>query len=154
MKMAMFGNTEVDIPVGAALKFSINLGEIVMCIPTSHDFKQIDDKNSEIKITMDIAHIKGTFTIKTTLVEQTSNRLVYGMEGHGIGSTLKETLTIDLHKKSETATEVSWGADVELEGLVSGISESVLRKISENMINETIANIKAKLENQRQGAVQ
>ena len=154
MKMTISGITEIGVPIDSALKFSNNLREIAMCVPTAQDFNQIDDKNFTITITVGIAVMKGMFKVKTTLVEQTQNRLVYSMDGHGIGSTLKETLTLDLNSKSATTTEVSWNADMELHGLVSGVSEPVLRKISGDRISETIANIKSKLEGQKQDAVQ
>ncbi len=154
MKMAMSGKVIVNAPVDTALKFLTNLREIAMCVPTARDFNQIDDKNLTIKITLSIAFVNGVFEVKETLVEQSANRLVYNIEGRGIGSTIKETLTLDINPEGTAATELAWNADVELGGIVSGLSESVLRRISEDNVNEIITNVKARLEGRKQEVVQ
>lgn len=146
MKMTLSDTVEVNAPIDAVMKFSTNLSEIASCIPTAQNFKQIDDKNFTVDVTVGVAFIRGIFEIRCTLVEQNLEHIVYNIEGAGIGSTIKIMLSLDPNPKSATSTEVKWTGDSELTGLVTGVSETVLRKVSDDKLKDIIANIKAKLE--------
>jgi carbon monoxide dehydrogenase subunit G len=146
MKITMADKLEINAPIGTALKFAVNLREVASCIPTMQNFIQIDDKNFTMDVTLGMAFIKGIFKIKGTMLEQQGKHLVYGIDGSGVGSTMSVTITFDMNSKSESTTQIEWSAVAELNGLVSGVSELVLRKVTGDEIEKIIANVKTHLE--------
>jgi carbon monoxide dehydrogenase subunit G len=146
MRFSLSDKIEVEIPIDTVLDFSTNLREVASCIPNMQDFNKIDEKSFTINVTFGVAFVKGIFAVKGTLVEQNPEHILYRIEGEGIGSSMKIMISIDLSRKGPASTEIAWRSDAELTGLVSGLSESVLRKVSEDNINGIIANFKANLE--------
>lgn len=146
MKLTLADKVGINTTTDSILRFSTNLSDIASCIPTAQDFKQIDSKNFTINVTVGVAFIRGIFNIKVTLTEQSTSSIVYNIEGGGIGSNVKLKLTLSPTQKSPSKAEVAWSADMEMSGLISGVSESVIRKVSEDKLEEIISNVKSKLE--------
>lgn len=146
MEIKHSDKVQIKASVARVSKFSTDLRAVSKCIPDAKDFKQIDDKSFTMNVDIGISIVRGTFGVKCSVVEIRNNHAVYNIEGSGIGSSAKITLSLDLKEKGKHLTEVDWSADARLEGLVSGVSEGIIRKISEEKIEEIIINIKKSIE--------
>ena len=145
-KITLSDKIGIDAPVGRVSEFTTNFKDIASCIPAAKDFRQIDGKSFSVNVTISLAFINGEFEVTCTLVEKAKGHVAYTMEGSGVGSTMMIRLAIDMHPKGSRSTDVSWRSDTEIRGLASGVSESVLRKVSEGNIGRIISNVKTKLE--------
>ncbi|MDE1860535.1 MAG: SRPBCC family protein [Candidatus Micrarchaeota archaeon] len=146
MRISLSGNAAMNAPVDKTFKFATTISQVGVCIPNVQDFKQLDGKNFTMNVVTGVAFIKGTFAVKGALTEQGENHVAYSVEWKGVGSTIKVNLSFNMSPKINGYTDVAWTADAEMSGLISGVSESVLRKVTEEKIEEIVANVKARLE--------
>ena len=89
--------------------------------------------------------MSGIFNVQGSIPEKTKNHVAYIFQGSGIGSTVKILLSLDLSEK-KGSTDIKWHSQTELSGLVGGVSEPVLRKVSEEKINQIVAAVKSSIE--------
>lgn len=75
-------------------------------------------------------------------VPRTSAKLIG--TGRGVGSTvdLQTALTLT---SSESGTNVGWVADAKISGVMAGLGTKLIDSTSEQMINQVLENLKAKL---------
>jgi carbon monoxide dehydrogenase subunit G len=120
---------------------------MVTVMPDLESSKIIDQSNFEAKIKVGISIVRGTVDMRFSLVDQTPNshaKLVG--DGSGAGSKMRIESTFDLSSEEKGNTAVSWSADANVSGVISGIGGSMLKSQSEKMVSQIIANIKKKLE--------
>jgi carbon monoxide dehydrogenase subunit G len=146
MKIELSGNVTANAPIDSVRRFSSSFPDIASCIPSATDYNKVDDRSFRVKITMNIALIKGTFAVKATMIEDLPNKVSYRMEGRGVGSAMNQLLTLEFLDRGGEVTDVHWSLDSDFGGIVSGIASPVLKSIVEDVVNKTIANVKAKVE--------
>lgn len=151
MKIAFSDNVDIAAPVSDVGKFISNPYEVAQCIPDASNISCTDGKDFSLDVRIGVAMISGTFKITGKLAEQSENIFVYEINGSGVGSTVGIKLSISLESIEGSKSRIKWGAEAQISGLVSGISESVIRKISEEKIKEIISNAKLRLEGKKQG---
>ncbi len=90
--------------------------------------------------------IRGTVDLKFSIEDkkESSHAKLVG-DGSGVGSKIHIESVFDLVPK-ESGTEISWSADADLQGVVSGIGGNMLKSQSEKMVSQLFGNIKRKLE--------
>jgi carbon monoxide dehydrogenase subunit G len=141
----MNGEIQASVSREVVLAFIANPRMVSSCIPDSKNFNQKDEKNFTIDVSVGIGFVSGIFELIGSLNRIGDYQLTYNIEGAGIGSTVKVILLLDL-KESTVNTEILWNAELDLSGVVSGVSESILKKVSEEKIDKIIANVKTNLE--------
>lgn len=150
MKIIKFdGKIQVNASRDVVFAFIGNPSMVSSCIPDSKNFNQKDDKNFTLDVAVGIGFVSGTFELIGSINKAENNQLTYNIEGAGIGSTVKVILSLDLGADNGVSTEVSWGAELDLTGVVSGVSESILKKVSEEKIAAIIVNVKNSLEGKK-----
>ncbi|MDE1834293.1 MAG: hypothetical protein KGH64_03060 [Candidatus Micrarchaeota archaeon] len=137
---------QIKAPQDTVLKFLKDTPSIAASIPDSSNFKKIDDKNFSIDLNLSVAGISGTFAVVGAITQATSKHFVYALNGSGIGSTIKIVLTIDISPNGAGSTNISWNSDSDISGLVSGLGEPVLRKLSNEKIDSIIKKVKSRIE--------
>lgn len=146
MKIKFEGKAQINAPLDLVMKFLADMKQISSCIPDSQNFKKVGEKNFTADITVRMAGINSVFAITGEMVNHTANHMEYAIDGRGIGSTAKIILHLDINPKDTNTTEIIWHSESDLHGIVNGLSEPILRKVSEDKINEMIARVKASIE--------
>ena len=146
MQIKFDGIMEINSPVSAASSFLTNMGAVAKCIPDSDGFVQTDETSFTMKIKVAMGLVGGIFELKGTMLEKRADHVAYNMEGRGIGSSVKIMISFDLKDKDGSATEVPWTSTFDLSGLISGVGSTIIKKVSEEKINQVITNVKANIE--------
>lgn len=146
MQMTFGEKVNVNAPISKVLDFAANIREISECIPDSEDFKQIDATKFTVKVRVNVGFFHGSFVINCTHVEQNEKHIVYDIEGRGIGGNVKVALTMDLRDIDGASTGITWNAKAEFSGIISGLSETVIKGLAKEKIDEIVANMRARVE--------
>ena len=146
MRIVFNDKVDIDVPVAEVEAFISNPYEVAQCVPDASNISCKDGKSFSLDVKVGVAMISGTFRITGRLAEHEGNRFVYEINGAGVGSMVSIKLLMDLEGAEEGKSRIMWNAEAQISGLVSGISESVIKKISEEKIKEIISNAKHKLE--------
>lgn len=144
MKLKFDGNVGLDKPPETVMAFLSDGSSIASCIPDSENFRKIDDKTFLINVKVGVGVVNGKFDAKYTVVEKNSNHITYKIEWSGVGSKVSILLTADVAGNG-SGSEMKWGADCEMSGIVTGVGENVLRGISNGYIKQIIDNVKKKV---------
>ena len=73
------------------------------------------------------------------------NRLSYSLSGKGLGSEIRIRLDLVVDGSGNTSV-LSWSADAELRGVISGVGEGILRGVAEEKIRKIVSNIRGSIE--------
>ena len=150
MRILFNDNVDIAVPVTEVNNFISNPYEIAQCVPDASNVSCKDSKTFSLDVRVGVAMISGTFKITGKLAEHEGNRFVYEISGAGVGSTVNIKLSMGIESVEENKSRIKWSAEAQISGLVSGISESVIKKISEEKIKEIISNAKLRLEDKKQ----
>ncbi len=142
MKMSLSGAFELKIPLDKAFKFLTDSNNVSRCIPDSDNTKVVNKTVFSTSLNMGIGLIKGSFVVRCEIKPHLPNLIFLLIEGSGVGSKLKVGLSLELTKKSQTLTSVSWEADAEMSGLIGGVGENLLKNIGESKIEEIVKRLK------------
>ncbi len=142
MKMSLNGAFELKIPLDKTFKFLTDSDNISRCIPDSNDTNIVNKTVFNTSLNMGIGFIKGSFGVHCEIKPRPPNLVLLVIEGGGVGSKMKVQLNLQLTKKSQNLTSVSWTADAEMSGLISGVGENLLKNISGSRIEEIVKRLK------------
>lgn len=148
MKVEFDGKMEIKAPLSVIMKYLTDVDFIGASVPDSQNFVKIDDDNFTMDIKVGVGFVSGVFEVKGSITEKTNDHMTYNFEGGGIGSTVRIVLSLDLSEKGK-ATNIDWKSETELNGLVSGVNEAVLRSVSEKKIKEIVSKVKSNLEKKK-----
>ena len=147
MKLNFNGLFELNVPVEKAFDTLTDPASISSCIPDLEKFEILDDKNFNAKVKAGIGFVRGSFDMKCSILELSKpSHSKFSIEGSGIPGKVKIQLSFDLKEKATNSTVISWAADSELSGLITGLGETILRKTTEAKVQEILNKIKEKLE--------
>ena len=144
MKISFSGEEGIAATGSTVEEFLSNPEKIAACIPDSSDFQLLSESEFSIKVTVGVGGIHGTFAISGS-VSKDSNGFVYNLKGSGFGNKVSISLTAT-PSQSNGSTKLLWKADFEISGIISGLGEGIIRKVSEEKIGIIIGNVKRALE--------
>lgn len=119
--------------------------KVAKCIPDSKEFEMVDRNIFKIKIGVKLGFLNGTFDIKGSIKEEETSVFSYSLEGGGFGSSVKADLSIGIFESAGGA-KLAWKANFLLEGVISGMGEGTIRRISEEKIEAILKNLKEAVE--------
>ena len=145
MKIAFSGSKEINSQISDVRNFLKDPASVASCIPDTDGFSQSGQSEFIVKVGMTIGGLRGTFDLKASISEQPGGQITFDIGGGGIYGTVKISLAIIL-KDMGSNTTMDWNATMELNGIVSGLGEDLLRRFSEEKIGAILANMKSNVE--------
>jgi carbon monoxide dehydrogenase subunit G len=143
------GSFEVGVRPGKAWDFLIDINKFSSCLPALEKVTQIDDKTFEGVIGATVGPISGKFTFRSTIIESTPPKeMVVRTEGSDsvTKSTMNVNMTVTLREAIESRTELSYHANVEINGRLAILGDMILRATATLMLQEFIRRLRRQLE--------
>ncbi len=137
--MIFDGKIDLDVSVGKAWDFLIDINKFSACLPGIEEVKQIDDKTFEGALVAAVGPISGKFTFRATIVEsQPPDQMVVRTEGTDsvTKSTVTADMTVDLRKLADDKTQMDYKADVKIKGRLAILGDMVLRATATLILQE------------------
>lgn len=143
MQVDFGGDEAFDAPIDKVRNFVVDIERVASCIPDSSNFSRIDDKHFTMSIEPGLGVVKGLLPLHCSLESRGENNYTYAIEGKGLGSEVKVSLSLNLYEKGNS-TGVKWKSSINIKGIMGGIGEAVIRKITQEYVEKIIANAKQK----------
>ena len=108
-------------------------------MPGIDSVTQIDDKRFDGVISATVGPISGKFNFRSTIVEsRPPEQMVVKTEGTDTvtKSTVNADMTVDLHRVSETKSQMDYKADVQIKGRLGILGDMVLRATATLILQE------------------
>lgn len=129
----------VKAPADKLWNFISTPESIAQCLPGVQEYMVLEEKRTEAKVKMGVGFIKGTFKVKSRVVEEdTKNRRAKLLvDGSGVTSAFKAEIQISCNPHPEGA-ELSWVAEVTVSGSLGGVAKSLIEGASQKVFNQTL----------------
>lgn len=144
MQTLMEGHESINVPIERLRAFMSDTSNIAKCIPDSKDFKKIDSSNFTISMEAGISVVRGAFRF-TGKASNLDDTFTYALSGKGLGSEVNITITISLSKLGDSSTGVVWKTTAQFSGIISGVSEPIIKNATNQKVAEIIEKLKAEL---------
>lgn len=145
IEISLDEETIINSPIKRVLEFINDLNKVATCIPDIKNFKEIDSRNFTAALGTNIAIFNFSFNIKGTLLKYNEQDLSVLLRGNNSNSDIKINLNLNF-KEDDNNTKMTWNARYELCGFVNIIGKNMVKSISYAKIEQTIINIKNKIE--------
>lgn len=145
MRIQSDGSVVLGAEIATVRSFVLNPEEVFSCIPDASNFAKTGDRQFTINMGVGISVVKGTIRMDGSIAETGNDQVTYTFQGKGLGSTVKMSLSIKL-SGSGSSTSIDWKSDAEFTGIISGVSESIIRKATDEKVSEIISKVKEKIE--------
>ncbi len=137
--MILDGKIDLDVPAEKAWDFLIDINKFSTCLPGIDEVKQIDDKTFDGVISATVGPISGKFTFRSTILEsQPPAQMVVRTEGTDsvTRSRVEADMTVDLHRISESKSQMDYQANVKITGRLAILGDMVLRATATLILQE------------------
>ncbi len=143
MQTVMQGSEELDVPVDKLRTFLSDTSNLSRCIPDSSCFSKIDDSNFKVEIDAGISVVHDRFKVDGRL-EINGNAYTYELSGRGLGSSVKIRIMMELYDKGGR-TLIDWKTEAMLSGIVSGVSEPIIKDVINKKVIQIIERMKIEM---------
>jgi len=137
--MILDGKIDLDASVEKAWDFLIDINKFSACLPGIDSVTQIDDKRFDGVISATVGPISGKFNFRSTIVEsRPPEQMVVQTEGTDTvtKSTVNADMTVDLHRISDSKSQMDYKADVKIKGRLGILGDMVLRATATLILQE------------------
>ena len=132
--------------------FMMDPNSVGQCLPGIEKVEVLDEDNFNAKVRIGVAFIKGTFDFKVRMHDKKPlEHINLSAQGKGVASTIGVETSVDLLDLESGGTRMTWTAEAQVGGLISGIGPDMMNRAAEDMVNELFAAIRSKLETPVQG---
>jgi carbon monoxide dehydrogenase subunit G len=145
MLISFKDKTEIKTGPAELISFLSDAERIARCIPDSKGFARIDDTSFSIIVNLGVGIVRGDFKMEGKVNTISEDRLSYSLSGKGLGSEIRIRLDLAV-EGSGNASVLSWSADAELKGVISGVGEGILRGVAKEKIGGIVSNIRGSVE--------
>ena len=137
--MIFDGKIILDVPAEKAWDFLIDINKFSTCLPGIDEVKQVDDKTFDGVISATVGPISGKFTFRSTILEsKPPAQMVVRTEGTDsvTKSRVEADMTVDLHRISESKSQMDYQANVKITGRLAILGDMVLRATATLILQE------------------
>ena len=137
--MILDGKIDLDVPAEKAWDFLIDIKKFSTCLPGIDEVTQIDDKTFDGIISATVGPISGKFTFRSTILEsKPPAQMVVRTEGTDsvTKSRVEADMTVDLHRISESKSQMDYQANVKITGRLAILGDMVLRATATLILQE------------------
>ena len=137
--MILDGKIDLDVPTEKAWDLLIDINKFSTCLPGIDEVKQIDDKTFDGVISATVGPISGKFTFRSTILEsQPPAQMMVRTEGTDsvTKSRVEADMTVELHRISESKSQMDYQANVKITGRLAILGDMVLRATATLILQE------------------
>ncbi len=145
MRINLNGSFDLTANLQSSFAFLTDPKKLSSCVSDLKEAKFLDSSTFETILTLRIGPVNGNFDAKCKIVPSPPASISITIDGSGTASSMHLLLSLKLSKKTEKITNVNWNADTDINGLVSGLGETILRELSNSKIQEIISALKTKI---------
>jgi carbon monoxide dehydrogenase subunit G len=140
------GSFEVPASKEKVFEFLSDPKKVGTIIPDLESIEVIDENNFNVKAKVGISFIKGSMSLKFSVVEKRPPTYAkLKGKGTGLGSSVDLETSFTLEDRQGGGTLVRWAADANIGGLIAGIGSRLLDSAAEKYIGQVIAGLQEKL---------
>lgn len=146
---------EIEEPIEKVWASLSNPNEIVTCVPGAAITETIDDKNYKGEVTMKFGPIKAQYDGEITIEEldETNHKMV--LKGKGLDSKGKGSADMTMNgilKSTDSGTAVNFSMEIAIVGMLAQFGSRLINDVSDQLLNQFVANFKAKLSGEEVGS--
>src|SRR3990172_1770568 len=137
--MILEGKMDFDVSAEKVWDFLIDISKFSTCLPGIDEGTQIDDKTLDGIISATVGPISGKFTFRSTILEsKPPAQMVVRTEGTDsvTKSRVEADMTVDLHRISESKSQMDYQANVKITGRLAILGDMVLRATATLILHE------------------
>ena len=119
--------------------FLVDPNRFCPLLPDYQSMEILDAKNFLVKLSVGIAHIRGTAAVKMSLVEaQPTTRAVYEGKGDVPGGSASLRAGFDLQAASDGETKVIWLGQSNVVGRIASLAGGMLEPLAKKNVQKLI----------------
>ncbi len=145
MRINLNGSFDLTTNLSNSFAFLTDPKKLSSCVADLKEANFLDTTTFETILTLRIGPVNGNFDAKCKITPSPPDSISITIDGSGTASSMRLLLSLKLSKKTEKVTSVTWNADTEINGLISGLGETILRELSNSKIQEIISVMKTKV---------
>jgi len=133
------GKAVVKAPVDKVWNFVSTPESIAQCLPGVEEYKVLEGKRTEAKAKIGVGFIKGTFKVKSRVLEEDpqNRRAKLLVDGSGVTSAFKAEIQISCNPHPE-GSELSWVAEATVSGPLGSVAKGLIEGASQKVVNQTL----------------
>ena len=135
--MRIAGNATLHAPVEAVYAALRDPRVLVRTIPGCERLEQVGEDAYAMTVTAGVASVRGTYAGDVRLTDQRApHGFVLRASGSGAPGTVSADVTVELSPGSNGTTELSYGADAVVGGLIGGVGQRLLSSVAKRTAGE------------------
>src|SRR5215472_15536558 len=121
------GQQTINAPIDAVWAFITDPNKVADCAPGFKSMEILGPDHFKPTLAVGVGAVKATFTLDVTLVDvQPPTHAGVTARGSAAGSAAEVKSAMDLSADSETATTMTWTADVIVSGTIASVGARLL----------------------------
>jgi carbon monoxide dehydrogenase subunit G len=139
MEIKLAGDFTVKKPPEEVYGFLVDPNRFCPLLPDFQGMEIVDPKNFLVKLSVGISHIRGTATVKMTLVdEQRPRQAAYQGKGEVPGGSATIRAQFDLEELPGGQTKVKWSGQSSVLGRVISLAGGLLEPLGKKNVQKLI----------------
>jgi carbon monoxide dehydrogenase subunit G len=139
MEIKFGGDFVVKKKPGDVYEFLVDPAKFCPLLPDYQSMERVDDKNFLVKLSVGISHIRGTASVKMSLVETEADKhAVYQGNGEIPGGSTTLRAGFDLEPAADGGTKVIWSGQSNVMGRVASLAGGLLEPLAKKNLQKMI----------------
>lgn len=141
------GQQSINAPIETVWAFLLDPNRVGPCAPGYQRVEVISDERFRALVSVGLGPVKATFNLDATLADlRPPQHAVVRARGVAGGSAVDMASTMDLEAEGESATRMSWSADVTVSGTIASVGARLMNSTAEGMTAKFFGCIRQQLE--------
>jgi carbon monoxide dehydrogenase subunit G len=145
--MRFEGSERIAAPQAKVWAFLMDPQRVGSCGPGVETVEPVDATHFRARAKVGIGFISARFVVDMEMADLAEpNHATIKAHGQAPGSAVDATATMDLTAEGAEATNMAWGADVNISGTLASVGARLIEGTAKKMIDQTFDCIRSKLE--------
>lgn len=145
--MRFEGSERIAAPQAKVWAFLMDPQQVGSCGPGVESVEPVDATHFRAKAKVGVGFISARFVVDMEMADLTEpSHATIKAHGQAPGSAVDATATMDLTADGADATNMVWGADVNISGTLASVGARLIEGTAQKMIGQTFSCIRSKLE--------
>ena len=142
--MQLQGTFEVNASQPQTFRFLLDPQRLARHMPDVEGVQVEDDRNFTLTAKVGVSHIKGTMTMKMTVLEtQEPVSATLAGKGSGMASVVDMTTRFNLEDAGAGRTRVHWQGEAKIGGKLAALGGGLMDRLAKQNLQRFIAGIQA-----------
>lgn len=141
------GKQTINAPIQSVWAYFMTPDKVAECAPGFQSMEILGPDHFKPKLSVGVGAVKATFTLDVTLVD-VQEPTHMGMQARGVaaGSAVDMHSAMTLASASDTTTDMSWTADVNVSGTIASVGARLLQGTANKLTARFFECLRQKLE--------